>query len=227
MFAEQIKIDDLPIGKFHIKMMALTFGAHLNDGYILGLIGIAFTNLTPAMQLDSFWQGVIGSSTLLGLFLGSLASGIVSDRIGRQRIFNYSFILIAAGSLLQFFMDTPLTLALCRALIGIGIGGDYSVGHAILAEFCPKKHRGEILGSFTVVWTAGYVAATFVGLGILKLDLDLDAWRWILASSAIPSVLHRVGDGNQNTHIGPGQSGEMIGRPERGQVIPRLSLSCC
>lgn len=188
MTSEQIRIDDLPVGKFHIKVMALTFGAHLNDGYILGLIGIAFTSLTPAMQLDSFWQGVIGSSTLLGLFLGSLVSGIVSDRVGRQKIFNYSFILIALGSLLQFFMNTPLTLALCRVLIGIGIGGDYSVGHAILAEFCPKKHRGPILGSFTVVWTVGYVAATFVGLGILRLDLGTEAWRWILASSTVPSV---------------------------------------
>ena len=47
----------------------LTFGAHFTDGYILGLIGIAFTLLSPQMQLDAFWQGLIGASALMGLFL--------------------------------------------------------------------------------------------------------------------------------------------------------------
>ena len=71
MSGQTVKIDDLPIGKFHIKIAGLTFGAHFTDGYILGLIGIAFTLINPQMQLDPFWQGLIGSSALLGLFFGS------------------------------------------------------------------------------------------------------------------------------------------------------------
>jgi len=78
-------------------------------------------------------------------------------------------------------------LFLCRVLIGIGLGGDFSVGHAMLAEFSPRKHRGVLLGSFSVVWTVGYVAATFVGTAMLSLGDD--AWRWMLASSAIPAGL--------------------------------------
>jgi putative MFS transporter len=78
-------------------------------------------------------------------------------------------------------------LFLCRVLIGIGLGGDFSVGHAMLAEFSPKKHRGVLLGSFSVIWTFGYVAATFVGTAMLSLGDD--AWRWMLASSAIPAAL--------------------------------------
>ena len=62
MSAQSVKIDDLPIGRFHIKIAGLTFGAHFTDGYILGLIGIAFTLLSPQMQLDAFWQGLIGAS---------------------------------------------------------------------------------------------------------------------------------------------------------------------
>jgi putative MFS transporter len=189
MNTASIRIDDLPYGRFHYKTIALTFGAHMNDGYMIGLISMAFTLLTPDMKLDSFWQGVIGSSMLFGLFIGSMIAGIISDRFGRQKIFLYSFVLIALGSFLQYFAPDPLSLTLCRILIGIGVGGDYSVGHALLAEFLPRKNRGAILGSFSVIWTFGYVAATFVGTAIIQADLGADAWRLILGSSVIPALL--------------------------------------
>ncbi|MEH7376218.1 MFS transporter [Neobacillus drentensis] len=182
-----IKLDDAPLNKFHIKIAGLTFGAHFTDGYILGIIGFALSLLTPQMHLSPFWVGLIGSSALIGLFLGSLVLGWVSDYVGRQKIFVFSFIVITAASVLQFFVTSPLELALCRILIGIGLGGDYSVGHTMLAEFSPRKHRGVLLGSFSVIWTFGYVAANLIG--ILFTDSSPDAWRWMLASSAIPAVI--------------------------------------
>ncbi|MDF9902098.1 UNVERIFIED_ORG: putative MFS transporter [Pseudomonas reinekei] len=187
MSVQPVKIDDLPIGRFHIKIAGLTFGAHFTDGYILGLIGIAFTLLSPQMQLDAFWQGLIGASALIGLFLGSLFFGWISDKVGRQKIFLVSFVLITIASVMQFYVESAMALFLCRVLIGIGLGGDFSVGHAMLAEFSPKKHRGVLLGSFSVIWTFGYVAATFVGTAMLSLGDD--AWRWMLASSAIPAAM--------------------------------------
>lgn len=187
MSVQPVKIDDLPIGKFHIKIAGLTFGAHFTDGYILGLVGIAFTLLSPQLHLDAFWQGLIGASALIGLFLGSLFFGWISDRVGRQKIFLVSFVLITLASVMQFYAETAMQLFLCRVLIGIGLGGDFSVGHAMLAEFSPKKHRGVLLGSFSVIWTFGYVASTFVGTAMLSLGDD--AWRWMLSSSAIPAAL--------------------------------------
>ncbi|WP_301170057.1 MFS transporter [Brevibacillus nitrificans] len=185
--SQMIKMDDAPLSKFHIKMAALTFGAHFTDGYVLGIIGIAFTLIKPQMNLDPLWTGLIGSSALIGLFLGSLILGYISDFIGRQKIFVFSFILITLASFLQFFADTAAQLFLLRILIGIGMGGDYSVGHTMLAEFSPKKHRGVLLGSFSVIWTFGYVASTLIGTYLLSIGPD--AWRYMLASSAIPAVV--------------------------------------
>ncbi|PKF88595.1 MFS transporter [Bacillus sp. BA3] len=182
-----IKLDDAPLNKFHIKIAGLTFGAHFTDGYILGIIAFALSLLTPQMNLTPFWIGLIGSSALIGLFLGSLVLGWISDYIGRQKIFVFSFVVITAASILQFFADSPMELVFYRILLGIGLGGDYSVGHTMLAEFSPRKHRGVLLGSFSVVWTFGYVAANLIG--ILAVDSAPDAWRWMLASSAIPAVI--------------------------------------
>ncbi|TLP70834.1 MFS transporter [Pseudomonas nitroreducens] len=219
MSGQPVKIDDLPIGRFHIKIAGLTFGAHFTDGYILGLIGIAFTLINPQMALTPFWQGLIGSSALLGLFFGSLFFGWVSDHLGRQKIFLISFVLITIASVMQFYVETAMQLFLCRVLIGIGLGGDFSVGHAMLAEFSPRKHRGVLLGSFSVIWTFGYVAATFVGTALLPLGDD--AWRWMLASSAIPAAMILI------ARIGSPESPRWLihkGRVEEARAIVRKHL---
>lgn len=71
MNTSPVRMDDLPLNRFHCRIAALTFGAHLTDGYVLGVIGYAIIQLTPAMQLTPFMAGMIGGSALLGLFLAS------------------------------------------------------------------------------------------------------------------------------------------------------------
>lgn len=187
MSASPVRMDDLPLSRFHWRIAGLTFGAHLTDGYVLGAIGYAMIQLQPQMQLSSLQEGVIGSAALFGLFLGSLSLGWLSDRIGRQRIFTFSFLLITLASFLQLFAATPEQLIFLRVLIGFGLGGDYSVGHTLLAEFSPRRYRGMLLGAFSVVWTVGYVLASVAGHAWI--NTAPDAWRWLLASAALPALI--------------------------------------
>lgn len=180
-------LDDVPLNRFHVKIAGLTFGAHLTEGYALGTVGYALASLNRQMPLDSFWMGAIGSSALIGIFIGSLIFGRLSDRLGRQKIFLSSFVIITVAAFLQFYASSPLELFVLRVVIGIGMGGDFTVGHAILAEFSPRKHRGALLGSFSVVWTIGYVIANI--LGMTYGDSSADAWRWLLASAGVPAVI--------------------------------------
>jgi putative MFS transporter len=187
MSPKPVLLDDIPLNRFHVKIAGLTFGAHFTEGYALGTVGYALTSLNRQMPLDSFWMGAIRSSALIGIFLGSLLFGWLSDRLGRQRIFLSSFVIITVAAFLQFFATSPLELFALRVLIGIGMGGDFTVGHAILAEFSPRKHRGALLGSFSVVWTIGYVVANV--LGLTYGESAPDAWRWLLASACVPAVI--------------------------------------
>lgn len=187
--AQKIVLDDVPLNKFHIKFAGITLGAHFTDGYAIGIIGFALTLLAPQLGLTPLWQGLIGSSALLGLFFGSLFFGWLADVIGRKLVFTISFIVITVASALQLFVETALSLFILRIIIGIGLGGDFSVGHALLSEYSPKKHRGVLLSSFSVVWTVGYVAATFVGYWLSKIMPADIAWKWMLASSAIPAAI--------------------------------------
>jgi putative MFS transporter len=179
--------DDVPLNRFHLRITALTFGANFSDGYQLGIIGIALTLIAPQMGLGSFWQGLIGASALIGVFAGSIVTGWAADRIGRQRLYMLDFLLIAVASLAQFFVQGPGELFVLRLLIGFGIGADYALGPTLVAEFVPRRHRGALLASLTVLWTVGYVAAFFFGTYLA--DMGGDAWRWLLASSALPAIV--------------------------------------
>ncbi|MBN3752525.1 MFS transporter [Paraburkholderia sp. Tr-20389] len=183
---QTVSLDDVPLNAFHVKIAGLTFGAHFTEGYALGTIGYALAMLNKQMPLDAFWQGMIGSSALMGIFVGSLIFGWLSDRMGRQRIFLLSFLIITIAAFAQFYVSSPAMLCALRVLIGFGMGGDFAVGHAILAEFSPRKHRGTLLGSFSVIWTIGYVVANV--LGLYYADASPDAWRWLLASAGVPAL---------------------------------------
>ncbi|WP_289139490.1 MFS transporter [uncultured Brevibacillus sp.] len=194
MTEQKFYLDDAPLNKFHYKITALTFGAHFTDGYALGIIGIVLTLLTPQMQLSPLWVGLLGSSALIGLFFGSLILGWLSDRIGRQKIFLFNFLLITVASFLQFFVQNEVELFILRVLVGFGLGGDYAVGTTLLAEFTPKKYRGPFLGALNVVWTIGYVSATLIGYYFH--NASPETWRWMLASTSIFSfivLLLRIG----------------------------------
>nr|WP_232314005.1 MFS transporter [Ralstonia sp. A12] len=183
----RVNLDDVPLNRFHIKIAGLTFGAHLTEGYVIGTVGYALSAMGNQMPLDPFWMGMLGGSALFGIFIGSLLFGRLSDIMGRQKIFLTSFLIITVASAAQFFVTSPTELFLLRVLIGIGMGGDFSVGHAILAEFSPRKHRGVLLGSFSVIWTVGYVIANVLGMAYAHATPD--AWRWLLASAALPAAI--------------------------------------
>jgi putative MFS transporter len=195
MAEKTLTMDEAPLNKFHYKITLVTTGGEFCDGYIIGVIGIALALLTPQMHISALWQGLVGSSALIGIFFGSLIFGWISDRIGRRRIFTISLWFFVIASLLQLFVTNVVELFILRLLLGISIGAEYAVGLPLLAEFLPKQRRGSLLASLNAVWTVGYVAAICVGY-ILQKYGGQDTWKWILASSAIPAIivlLFRIG----------------------------------
>ncbi len=146
MNTSPVRMDDLPLNRFHCRIAALTFGAHLTDGYVLGVIGYAIIQLTPAMQLTPFMAGMIGGSALLGFVSWQPGFGVDLRPYRAAKNLHLQFYADYACFVFTVFATTPEHLIGLRILIGIGLGGDYSVGHTLLAEFSPRRHRGIFAG---------------------------------------------------------------------------------
>jgi MFS transporter, putative metabolite transport protein len=178
--------DEVPLRPFHLRVAVASFGGVFSDGFGLGIIGIALTHAATPLQLTPLWLGLLGGASLAGLFLGALLTGPAADRFGRRPIFGYNMLLLGLFAALQFFARSPEQLLVLRLMIGFLLGTDYVVSKALLIEFTPAAFRGRVVSSLSVAWAAGYACAFLVGY--LMSDGGPDAWRWMLAASAVPCL---------------------------------------
>jgi putative MFS transporter len=144
--------------------------------------------MTANLQLTNFWQGMIATSALLGIFAGGLFSGWLTDKFGRRKVIFVAPIIFLICSVLQFWTDSPIMIFMLRFLIGIAIAIDYSAATSLFVEFVPKKYRGSRLASFTILWFAGAAMAYIFGDIIVRV-MGNEGWRWALSSSVVIGVI--------------------------------------
>ncbi len=181
-------LDQAPLNSFHKRLVVYSSGGPFLDGYVLSIIGMALVQATPQLQLSLFWEGMIGASALIGVFLGGFAGGWFTDKYGRQILYTLDLIAIGVFSLAQFWVESAMALFILRLFIGIAVGADYPIATALLAEFSPQKYRGPFVGFLLVMWFVGAATGYVVGDIMLRMGNE-DAWRWMLASAALPTAI--------------------------------------
>jgi len=183
-----ISIEDVPLNGFHQLMSIRAGGGWILDGYVLSIIGVAIVQFSQHLQLDTFWQGMVAASAMLGTFCSGFLGGWLTDIVGRRRLFFVGPILFILGSVGTFWAESAMALFVLRFLVGVGVGLEYPVAGSLLTEFLPQKHRGKRLAALTILWFAGAALAYIVGNLILASGGDA-AWRLVLASPAVLGVL--------------------------------------
>ncbi|MFC9557917.1 MFS transporter [Rhodococcus sp. NPDC056960] len=173
--------------RFLVKLTGVIAGGMFIDGYILGIIGTVIGGLALDLGMSLFWEGLIGASALIGIFVGGPLGGWLADKLGRKPLFTIDLAIFTIGSVLQFFVDSAWQLFLVRLLMGIAIGADYSVGWPLLAEFAPARLRGRLMAMNEVAWYLGFMSAFVAGF-LMTSVWSLD-WRIVLGSSTIPAVI--------------------------------------
>jgi len=184
MKSVQVSIEDVSLNNFHRLLTLRSGGGSFVDGYVLSIVGVVMLQLSSDLQLDSFWEGMIAASALLGIFFGGFIGGWLTDLMGRKLTFFVGPIIFIFASLAQLWAESALALFLMRLLIGVAVGIEYPVATAMLVEFLPKKYRGPRLAALALLWFIGAACAYVMGELILRSGVQ-DAWRYVLASGAV------------------------------------------
>ena len=183
-------IDDVTMTPFLRKIVFFSSGGSFLDGYVLAIIGVALTQITPLFGLDAAWSALVGASVFLGIFVGTILGGYLTDRIGRRAMFLIDVIAIGVFSAISMFADNPLQLVLARFIIGLFVGADYPIATSLITEFVPKDHRSIAMGWVSASWYLGATAAAVVGYFLYSVS---GGWQWMLGSAVVPCVVLLVG----------------------------------
>ena len=182
----QVPFEEVDFRPFHYRLGVAGCGGQFADGFELGIIGIAVAIAAGPLQLSALQMGMLGAAALIGLFVGALVTGTIADRIGRRMIFGYDMLLAALISGLQFFATEAWHLLVLRLMLGFILGADYVASKSLVTELSPMKYRGRLLSLMAIAWAGGYTAAYLAGFVIR--DTGPDAWRYMLAVSAVPAL---------------------------------------
>jgi putative MFS transporter len=159
------------------------------DGYDLGIISVVLPAITHELSLSAVMIGLIGASTLIGIFFGSPVVGYLTDRFGRRKLFTVDIVSFVILGVVQLFVATGWQLLIVRLLLGVAIGAEYAIGSAMLAELSPSHGRGGRLSWLQTCWYVGFLGAVVVAYALTSAHVG---WRWILATSALPAVVTLV-----------------------------------
>ena len=137
------------------------------------------------------WMGGITAAFLLGAALGGWAFGWLGDRIGRVRAMVFSVLTYATFTGFCGLAQWPWQLAGLRFLSALGMGGEWSLGVALVMECWPAQTRPVLAGLIGAAGNVGYVLTAIPVMAIEGLGLHMNAggWRWVLGVCAFPALL--------------------------------------
>ena len=193
------------------------------DAFDVMLYALVLTSVRADLGLSEQEAGGLQSLTLLASAAGGIVFGVLADRAGRTRALMLSVLIYSVFTALCGFAQSAVQLAIFRIGLGIGMGGEWASGAALVSETWPERHRGKALGLMQSAWAIGYGLAALVAWFVQ--DVAGYGWRtvffvgvlpafftfWIRRRVQEPAVWREARQAPARVTIGQALSGSMLG----------------
>ena len=153
------------------------------------LYAMAIAQLRTYCGFDDATAGLLGTATLLMSGAGGVVFGYVADRLGRTRALSATILLFSVASLGAATSASVAQLLFWRALLGLGMGGEWASGAVLISETWPPAHRNKAISIMQSGWAIGYMIAAALAAVVLGWPgAGPEAWRWLFVVGVLPAV---------------------------------------
>jgi MFS family permease len=188
--AAPVRLSPSPPQTFPVRTWLIAFAGWMFDFYDLVLFSFLLLPIGHDLHLSEAEEAVLLGAALGASGVGGVLFGYLSDRCGRKRVMMWTICLYSLGTALTALAAGPVSLLLFRLVTGLGVGGEWAVGHALLAESVPPRLRGRAAALLQAGEPVGVSLAAVVGL----LVTPLVGWRAVFlgsSASALVAILVR------------------------------------
>jgi MFS family permease len=154
------------------------------DGFDLLILGFMLKFISADLSLTPAQGASLVTATLIGAVVGGIVFGMLSDRIGRVRVLTYTIVVFAVFTGMCALAQGYYDLLAYRTIAGLGLGGEFGIGMALVAEAWPASMRARASSYVGLGWQLGVLAAAIV----TPLLLPVIGWRGMFALGIFPAV---------------------------------------
>lgn len=154
------------------------------EGMDIMFISFAMSMIIAEFHIDLTTGGLISSITNIGMLLGGIIFGVLADKFGRVKVFTYTVLLFAIGTALTGLATNIEQVYLFRFIAGLGAGGEYGIGMALVAEAWPKNKQGRASSYVSVGAQYGVILAALLSAVILPTL----GWRALFFVGIVPVI---------------------------------------
>lgn len=183
------RLDRVPTTKFHLKLASYLGVGTFFDGFDALSLAVVLPLVVQAFGISFAEAGLIISAGYLGQFIGAIAIGFLSDRLGRRPAFVICLAVFGLLSLGCALAWSAQSLLVFRLLQGLGLGAEVPVAATLMNEYLGRRSRGRIGVIYQSTFTWGFFIAPLVALILVQSFGPQLAWRILLGLGALPFLV--------------------------------------
>jgi MFS family permease len=170
------------------RALAASVVGYTMDAFDLLIIAFMLGAISVDLHLTQPEAGLLATWTLVGAVVGGLGFGVLSDYFGRVRVLRWTILVFAVFTGLCALAQGYRDLLAYRFLAGLGLGGEFGIGMALMAEACPAELRARASSYVAAGGQAGVVLAAL----LTPLLLPLIGWRGMFVVGIFPALVALV-----------------------------------
>jgi MFS family permease len=155
------------------------------DGFDLLMLGFILRSISAELKLSPVEASSLATWTLFGAVAGGILFGMLSDRVGRVKVLTWTILVFGIFTGLSALAQGYWDLVAYRTIAGLGLGGEFGIGMALVAEAWPAPLRARACSYVGLGWQAGVLAAAL----LTPLLLPLLGWRGMFAIGLFPALV--------------------------------------